>query len=153
MYADDAFLKRVLQELSNSFEIYDARFQVEQRPIRNENIDLMETDKRVGDAILAYSLGEDQKAEALLLETLEENSFCIDALRALAEVYLSVGKLAEAETSCRKALAIDPHDLSLVVSLARILVRKGDKEGAEEATAQARILGWKEELAEDDSTD
>jgi len=113
----------------------------------------METDKRVGDAILAYSLGEDQKAEALLLETLEENSSCIDALRALAEVYLSVGKLAEAETSCRKALAIDPHDLSLVVSLARILVRKGDKEGAEEATAQARILGWKEELAEDDSTD
>ena len=113
----------------------------------------METDKRVGDAILAYSLGEDQKAEALLLETLEENSLCIDALRALAEVYLSAGKLAEAEASCRRALAIDPDDLSLVVSLARILVRKGDKEGAEEATAQARILGWKEELAEDDSTD
>jgi hypothetical protein len=34
--------------------------------------------------------------------------------------------------------------------LARILVRKGDKEGAEEATSKARILGWKEELAEDD---
>jgi hypothetical protein len=39
-----------------------------------------------------------------------------------------------------------------MVSLARILVRKGDKEGAEEATSKARILGWKEELAEDEQS-
>ena len=47
------------------------------------------------------------------------------------------------------ALELEPEDLASVVSLARILVRKGDKDGAEEATARARILGWKEELAED----
>ena len=68
-------------------------------------------------------------------------------------MYLSARKVDQAETTCRRALAIDPDDLSLVVSLARILVRKGDKEGAEEATSKARVLGWKEELAEDDSTD
>ena len=36
-----------------------------------------------------------------------------------------------------------------MVSLARILVKKGDKDGAEDASAKARILGWKEELASD----
>ena len=30
-----------------------------------------------------------------------------------------------------------------------ILVKKGDKEGAEEASAKARVLGWKEELAQE----
>jgi hypothetical protein len=29
------------------------------------------------------------------------------------------------------------------------LVKQGDKEGAEDATSKARILGWKEELASD----
>ena len=113
----------------------------------------MKNDERVEDAILAYSLGEDQEAERLLVESLKENPSSVDALRALAEVYLAVLKVDQAETACRRALAIDPDDLSLVVSLARILVRKGDKEGAEEATSKARVLGWKEELAEDDSTE
>jgi hypothetical protein len=36
-----------------------------------------------------------------------------------------------------------------MVSLARILVKRGDKEGAEDASSKARILGWKEELASD----
>nr|ADI21878.1 hypothetical protein [uncultured verrucomicrobium HF0130_25O04] len=113
----------------------------------------MENDERVEDAILAYALGDDQEAERLLLESLKETPSSVDALRALAEVYLSANKVEQAETACRRALAVDPDDLALVVSLARILVRKGDKEGAEEATSKARILGWKEELAEDDSTD
>ena len=36
-----------------------------------------------------------------------------------------------------------------MVSLARILVKKGDKKGAEEASAKARILGWQDELAQE----
>ncbi len=145
--------KEYYKNLANSFEKNHSRFQVEQKPISGENRDLMEINQRVDDAILAYSLGEDQKAERLLLESLELDPFSVDALRALAEVYLSAHKVDEAETACRQALAINPDDLSLVVSLARILVRKGDKEGAEEATKKARILGWKEELAEGDSSD
>ena len=47
---------------------------------------------------------------------------------------------------CEKALEIAPEDLTAKVSLSRILVAKGDKEGAEKATAEARILGWKEVL-------
>ena len=46
-------------------------------------------------------------------------------------------------------MAINSEDLTSMVSLARILVKKGDKEGAEEASAKARVLGWKEELAQE----
>jgi Flp pilus assembly protein TadD len=54
-----------------------------------------------------------------------------------------------AESACRSALAVNENDLTSMVSLARILVAKGDKEGAEKASADARILGWKDELAQD----
>ena len=110
----------------------------------------MDTTDRVDKAILAFSMGEDAKAEALLRECLTQNPLCVDAMRALSEVLLSLQKVEDAETFCRRALEVSPDDLSLMVSLARILVRKGDKEGAEEATSKARILGWKEELAEDE---
>ena len=69
-------------------------------------------------------------------------------MRALSEVLLSMQKIEDAESVCRRAIKLEPEDLSLTVSLARILVRKGDKDGAEDATSKARILGWKEELAE-----
>ena len=49
-----------------------------------------------------------------------------------------------------KALSINPDDLTSNVSLARILVSQGDKEGAEEASSRARVLGWKDELAQDE---
>ena len=144
--------KEDYKNLANSFEINYLRFQVEQRSIDKKYIVVMEmeNDERVEDAILAYTLGDDQEAERLLVESLKETPSSIDALRALAEVYLSANKVEQAETACRRAIEINPDDLALVVSLARILVRKGDKEGAEEATNKARILGWKEELAEDD---
>ncbi|SVD22518.1 uncharacterized protein METZ01_LOCUS375372, partial [marine metagenome] len=53
--------------------------------------------------------------------------------------------------ACEKALEVKPDDLTAKVSLSRILVAMGDKEGAEKATAEARVLGWKEELQEDES--
>ena len=65
----------------------------------------------------------------------------------LAEVLLSIGTSMKRNMPVRKQ-SIDSEDLTLMVSLARILV-KGDKEGAEEASAKARVLGWKEELAQE----
>lgn len=108
----------------------------------------MNTKDRVDEAILAFSMGEDEKAEALLNDCLSTHPSSVDAMRALSEVLLSMQKIEAAESVCRRALKLEPEDLSLMVSLARILVRKGDKEGAEDATSKARILGWKEELAE-----
>ena len=111
----------------------------------------MDNTDRVDEAILAFSMGEDEKAEALLKECLAQNPLCVDAMRAFRGSFVHA-KVEDAETFCRRALKVSPDDLSLMVSLARILVRKGDKEGAEEATSKARILGWKEELAEDEQS-
>jgi Tfp pilus assembly protein PilF len=100
-------------------------------------------------AVLLFTLGEEQEAQSLLLNHLSTHDQDVDAWRALAEIRLSVKDFPLAEEACRKALAINPNDLTATVSLARILVAQGDKDGAEEASAKARILGWKDELAQD----
>ncbi|MDG0963465.1 MAG: hypothetical protein P8P49_04815 [Opitutales bacterium] len=103
----------------------------------------------IEDAVLCFAIGEDNEAKEILLHVLDKEPHNVDALRAISEVCLSLQELDLAETFCRRALTVDPDDLTSVVSLARILVKKGDKEGAEEASSKARILGWKEELASD----
>ncbi|MFL2735841.1 MAG: tetratricopeptide repeat protein [Gammaproteobacteria bacterium] len=103
----------------------------------------------IDDAVLMFAMGDEIKSEELLLKVLESDPANIDALRAVSEVSLSLGKIDQAELHCRQAVKQDPDDLTSIVSLARILVKKGDKEGAEEASARARILGWKEELNSD----
>ena len=108
----------------------------------------MDIECKLNDAVLAFTLGEEQKAMELLCEILDQDSNSFEAWRALSEVHLALNQVDEAEQACLRALELQPEDLTSVVSLARILVSKGDKDGAEAATAKARILGWKEELAE-----
>ena len=103
----------------------------------------------VDQAVLLFTLGDEQEALTLLKNHLSIHPQDIDAWRALAEIRLSIKDFPNAEEACRKALAINPDDLTATVSLARILVAQGDKDGAEEASAKARILGWKDELAQD----
>ena len=104
---------------------------------------------KLEDAIIAFTLGETQEALNILEALSKKNAASIDVWRALAEVHLSHGDFDSAEEACNKALGLNPDDLTSTVSLARILVKKGDKDGAEEASAKARVLGWKEELAEE----
>ena len=105
----------------------------------------------VEEATLDFSLGEEEAAEGKLLRASELAPECVDAWRALAEVRLARQDLPGALTACEKALEVEPEDLTAKVSLSRILVAMGDKEGAEKATAEARVLGWKEELQENKS--
>jgi len=105
----------------------------------------------INDAILAFSIGDEVEAKNLLNNVLGTEPSNLEALRAISEVSLAIDQVDEAESFCRQALQVEPNDLASLVSLARILVKKGDKEGAEEATAKARILGWKEELKNDQS--
>lgn len=107
-------------------------------------------EKRINQAVLEFTLGEEDNAEHALVGILDESPGNPNALRALAEVRLAKGDLDGAEGACRSALEHNPNDLTSTVSLARILVAKGDKEGAEKASADARILGWKDELAQDE---
>ena len=105
----------------------------------------------VEEATLDFSLGEEEAAERKLMSAVELSPDCLDAWRALAEVRLARRNLEGALAACEKALEVEPEDLTAKVSLSRILVAMGDKEGAEKATAEARVLGWKEELREDES--
>ena len=105
----------------------------------------------VEEATLDFSLGEEEAAEGKLVKAVELAPDCVDVWRALAEVRLARQDLPGALTACEKALEVEPEDLTSKVSLSRILVAMGDKEGAEKATAEARVLGWKEELQENKS--
>lgn len=109
---------------------------------------MKKTTETLEDAILAFTLGETDEALKTLKKLSLEIPESVDVWRALAEVLLSLGEVVDAENACRKAIELEPKDLTSMVSLARILVNKGDKDGAEEASAKARILGWKEELAQ-----
>ena len=104
--------------------------------------------KCIDDAILSFALGDEIEAKEALLNVLDSNPTSLDALRAVAEVLLALNEIDSSESFCRRALDLEPDDLTSMVTLARILVKKGDKEGAEDASAKARILGWKEELAD-----
>ncbi len=106
----------------------------------------------VDEAILHFTLGDESRAERILDDYLCRNSSDLAAWRALAEVLLSVNKFDSAENACRNALALNEDDLASTVTLARILVSRGDREGAEKASARARLLGWKDELAQDEDT-
>jgi tetratricopeptide (TPR) repeat protein len=103
----------------------------------------------IDDAIFSFSIGEEEKAKLKLKKVLDLEPENLDALRAISEVLLSLEELELSEFYCRRALEINSDDLTSMVSLARILVKKGDKDGAEDASAKARILGWKEELSSD----
>ncbi|MDG1132393.1 MAG: tetratricopeptide repeat protein [Opitutales bacterium] len=104
----------------------------------------------VDQAVLLFTLGEEKEAESLLVEYLSRHENDLSAWRALSEIRLSTKDFSAAENACRKALSINPDDLTSNVSLARILVAQGDKDGAEEASSKARVLGWKDELAQDE---
>jgi len=100
----------------------------------------------VEDATLDFSIGEDNRAAQKLQELLDKAPECYDGWLALTEVQLARGALDEALAAAENALALDPEDIHVHTSLSRIWVEKGDKDQAERHGAQARMLGWKDEL-------
>jgi len=100
----------------------------------------------VEDATLEFSLGEDELAAQKLGQLLAEVPDCYDGWLALTEVQLARRDLDAALKAGERALALDPEDIHIHTSLSRIWVEKGDKEKAEHHGAQARMLGWKDEL-------
>ena len=100
----------------------------------------------VEDATLDFSIGEDKSAIKKLKKLLEKAPHSYDGWLALTEVQLACGTLEEALAAAEKALALNPDDIHVHTSLSRILVEMGDKDQAEHHGAQARILGWKDEL-------
>lgn len=100
------------------------------------------------EATFDYTLGDADNALEKLNRVLEHNAEYFEAWHALAEVYYSKKQLDESLKAAEQAHAIKPDDLHLNTSLSRIWVALGDKDKAEHFGAQARLLGWKDQLKE-----
>ena len=100
----------------------------------------------IDDAIFNFTIGENTQAKEQLKQLLEEHPKEKEAWHALAEILWSEKDFQSALEAAEKALAIDDKDLHINTTLSRIWVQIGDQEKAEYYNAQARMLGWKEQL-------
>lgn len=100
----------------------------------------------VDDATFEFTLGNHEGAEEKLKQATSQDPGFFAAWHALAEVYLDQRKLEEALEAAEQAQKINDEDVHLCTTLSRIWMEKGDKETAEQFGAQARLLGWKNEL-------
>ena len=100
----------------------------------------------IEDATFDYTMGDQDQAMAKINQATDAAPESFAAWHASAEIHLNLGRLDEALLAAEKAHAIKPDDLFINTTLSRIWVGKGDKEAAEKFGAQAKILGWKEQL-------
>lgn len=100
----------------------------------------------VEDARFDFTMDDFDGALEKLERAVAGHSGCSEAWLTLAEVKLALRALDEALEAAKKAEALAPEDVHAQTTLSRIWVELGDKEKAEYHGAQARMLGWKEEL-------
>ncbi|MFL2848369.1 MAG: hypothetical protein ACJZ9B_05295 [Coraliomargaritaceae bacterium] len=100
----------------------------------------------IDDAIFNFTIGENAQAKEQLKQLLSEHPHEKEAWHALAEILWSEKEFQPALEAAEKALAIDDKDLHINTTLSRIWVQIGDQKKAEHYNAQARMLGWKDQL-------
>jgi Flp pilus assembly protein TadD len=101
---------------------------------------------RIDDATYDFTLGDAAGAIQKLAEITKGNPTSFTGWLALTEVLYTEGQYDAALKSAEKAHSLQPEDIHINTSLSRIWVARGDKEKAEHYGAQARMLGWKDEL-------
>jgi cytochrome c-type biogenesis protein CcmH/NrfG len=101
---------------------------------------------QIDDATLDFTLGDSEGATAKLRAIIDAHPNAFAAWHALTEVYFAEADYDAALEAAETAHKLDPDDVHINTSLSRIWVERGDKEKAEHYGAQARMLGWKEEL-------
>jgi len=101
----------------------------------------------VEDATLDFTLGETETALAKLARATACSPDSFEAWHATAEINLSLRRLDAALAAAERAFALRKGDLFINTTLSRIWMERGEKATAEHFGAQARILGWKDQLA------
>lgn len=101
---------------------------------------------QIDDATLDFTLGDSPKAIGKLRAITESHPDSFGAWHALTEIYFSEQEYDAALEAGERAHSISPEDIHINTSLSRIWVERGDKDKAEHYGAQARMLGWKDEL-------
>lgn len=102
----------------------------------------------VEDATFDYTMGDNDAALAKLREAVDQNPDSFAAWHAMTEVFFSMREFRESLKAAEQAYRIDSGDLHINTSLSRIHMELGDKPTAEHFGAQARMLGWKKQLQE-----
>ena len=102
----------------------------------------------IDDASADFALGENESALAKLQQAVAAAPESFEAWHALAEVHFSQRHLDDALVAADHAHRIQPGDLFINTTLSRIWMERGDKTKAEHHGAQARILGWGDQLKE-----
>ena len=100
----------------------------------------------IDDAIFNFTIGENAQAKEQLNRLLADHPKEKEAWHALAEILWSEKDFQSALEAAEKALDIDDKDLHINTTLSRIWVQIGNQKKAEYYNAQARMLGWKEQL-------
>ena len=101
---------------------------------------------QIDDATLDFTLGESRVAITKLSRLKQTHPKSFGVWHALTEIYFSEGNYDAALQTGERALELCPTDIHINTSLSRIWVERGDKDKAEHFGAQARMLGWKDEL-------
>jgi predicted Zn-dependent protease len=100
----------------------------------------------IDDATFDHAMGDADAALAKLARATEAAPASFAAWHALAEVNFQLRHLDAALVAAERAHALRTDDLFINTTLSRIWMEKGDKPMAEKFGAQAKILGWKDQL-------
>lgn len=101
---------------------------------------------QIDDATFDFTLGDSAAAINKLKAITDTQPDSFAAWHALTEVYFSEAQYQDALVAGETAHQLDPEDIHINTSLSRIWVELGSKDKAEHYGAQARMLGWKDEL-------
>ena len=111
-----------------------------------------EVQSLIEEATFDYTMGEHDAALAKLARATAAAPDAFEAWHALAEINFSLRHLDDALVAGDRAHALRPDDLFINTTLSRIWMEKGDKSRAEHFGAQAKILSWKDQLKNPEST-
>ena len=100
----------------------------------------------IEDATFDYTMGDEDEAVRKINAATTAAPASFAAWHASAEIHLNLKRLDEALHAAEQAHRINPNDLFINTTLSRIWVGKGDKAQAEKFGAQAKMLGWKDQL-------
>lgn len=100
------------------------------------------------EASFDFAMGDEAAALAKLATAVSADPACFEAWLAKAEVHFAVRQFDDALAAGEQALALRPKDIHIHTSMSRIWMERGDKTKAEHHGAQARILGWGDQLKE-----
>ncbi len=106
----------------------------------------------IEEATFDYTMGDHDTALAKLARVTAAAPAAFEAWHALAEINFSLRRLDDALAAGDKAHALRPDDLFINTTLSRVWMEKGDKATAEKYGAQAKILGWKDQLKNPETT-